>query len=287
MNIVLDTNIIIRYPEILGISMKGITFFIPQDVLTKLRQRKASASLSQLVEKRQNTRYNIQSNNQNPKEPVKTTIGKTLDFMDFQILQFAKFINENHQNTYFASDDKFLVLNAKNNGIKTLSLSDLKTKLSKSKKVNETISKEIDNLNLTNNRKLITGIVIGVIVTSLAFTAYLNLNLIVDTINTWGTILLIVVSAIALFIFREKQRLAYGIAEFLAGFIAVLLLFPDHFDYSQIDLNMNYGLKLFGSLYIMVRGQDNILKSISGTKIGAFIENKIGNKTDYNTVYSK
>ena len=81
---------------------------------------------------------------------------------------------------------------------------------------------------------LIVGIAIGIIITILAFLIYNNLGKIIATINIWGTISTIFILGILLFIFREKQRLSYGIFEFLIGAISIIILFnSNEFDFSK------------------------------------------------------
>ena len=49
-NIILDTNIILRYPKILGLNLTDITFLIPLDVIDELSARsKLRATLSDKI----------------------------------------------------------------------------------------------------------------------------------------------------------------------------------------------------------------------------------------------
>lgn len=282
MNYILDTNIIIRYPEILGKSFDGVKFYISEGVLEELNIANAQA-LRGVIENNDNPNFILQGKEDISRMGIQTRPGQTLRIPDFQILNYAKYITELEGNsTYLVTDDRTMRINSDENGVNSISLKELKERLPKASEVATTAKEEVNEIKSSNNKRLLIGFILGVIVTLVGFFAYLKIELIVATINVWGTILLIIFSGIALFIFREKQRLAYGIAEFLAGLFAVILLFPSDFEYSTIDFNLNFGLKIFASLYIMVRGQDNIIKSISGTKLGGIIESKLGKKTAYN-----
>ncbi len=284
MNYILDTNIIIRYPELLGKSFDGVKFYISERVLEELNIANAQA-LRNVIENRDNSNFILQGKEEISRMGIQTRPGQTLRIPDFQILNYAKYITELKGNsTYLVTDDRTMRINANENGVNSISLKELKERLPEESEESNTAKKKVDEIKSSNNKRLILGFISGVVVTLIGFFAYSQIELIVETINIWGTILLIFISGIALFIFREKQRLAYGIAELLAGLLAVILLFPSDFEYSTIDFNLNFGLKIFASLYIMVRGQDNIIKSISGTKLGGMIENKLGRKTAYNNV---
>lgn len=284
MNYILDTNIIIRYPEILGKTFDGVKFYISEGVLEELNLVNAQA-LRSVIENTDNKNFILQGKKEISRLGIQTKPGQTLRIPDFQILNYAKYITDLEGNSsYLVTDDRIMRVNAEDNGIQSISLKELKEKLPNESQLISSAKHEVDEIKSSNNKRLILGFIFGVVVTLIGFFTYSKIELIVNTINVWGTILLIIVSGIALFIFREKQRLAYGIAELFAGLLAVILLFPSNFEYSTIHFNLNFGLKILGSLYIMVRGQDNILKSISGTKLGGIIESKLGRKTAYNNL---
>lgn len=122
---------------------------------------------------------------------------------------------------------------------------------------------------------LVSRIFFGIIATLIGVSIYANVEMIFHTINVWGTIILMIFLGVALFIFREKQRLSYGVFEFLSGIAVIIFVF-----YPDFTLPKNYSadifIKIIGGLYVMVRGQDNILKSLQGKKLGAWIKRKTG-----------
>lgn len=65
--------------------------------------------------------------------------------------------------------------------------------------------------------------------------------------------------------------------EFLVGVVAIIALFsPNEFDFKAINFNLDFNIKLVGGLYIMVRGQDNIVKSQKDKKFGLWLKDKYG-----------
>lgn len=128
----------------------------------------------------------------------------------------------------------------------------------------------------TVNRSFLKGIIIGILVTLVIFTFALNFQKISQTINVWGTIVLAILIGISLFAFREKQRLSYGVFEFLTGIGTIIFIFYPDFDYSKLDYTFDFYAKMLGGLYIMVRGQDNIVKSLAGKKWGLWLKEKTG-----------
>lgn len=121
---------------------------------------------------------------------------------------------------------------------------------------------------------LVVGIMIGALCMLLAVFVYFNLQHILDTINVWGTIVLVLFTGILLFVFREKEKFSYGVFEFLVGVFTIILLFNnDHFDFEKIKFTLDFNIRLLAGLYIMVRGQDNIVKSLKDKKIGLKLKN--------------
>lgn len=139
------------------------------------------------------------------------------------------------------------------------------------------LNSKIATFEKKNLRYYITGIFTGILASVFASVIFANLQLIFSTINVWGTIILILLAGVGLFIYREKQKLSYGIFEVAVGIIAIISLFvPVDFNYKELTFDLNFNLKLIGGLYIMVRGQDNVLKSIKNKKLGLWIKDKIG-----------
>ncbi len=65
--------------------------------------------------------------------------------------------------------------------------------------------------------------------------------------------------------------------EFIIGVLAIIVIFSsNNFDFSKVTFNLDFNIKLLGGLYIMVRGQDNIVRAIKDTKYGLYLKDKFG-----------
>lgn len=143
--------------------------------------------------------------------------------------------------------------------------------------LNSTIKYEIQNYEQKQYKNFAVKLIVGTLVAGVGQKIYDNLHIIISTINIWGTVILTIVIGLLLFIFREKQRLSYGVFELAVGVIAIIVLFkPLGFNYTNIEFNLDLNIKLLGGLYIMVRGLDNIVKAVKNTKIGLILKTSFG-----------
>lgn len=76
--------------------------------------------------------------------------------------------------------------------------------------------------------------------------------------------------AFALFALRARWRFAYGLFEFLFGLYIGFRAFSP--DFSLSALNEVRSVQALGSLYVMVRGLDNVQKAAKTTIVGPWLE---------------
>lgn len=285
--IILDTNILLRQPRVLGLEIPDTEFLIPSAVIEELNVRSQNRGANfdrriDLIEKANNqgtiSIVNIDAQTVTQYlELFKTT---KLSGTDISIVAIALNLRNNGENVYIATQDKNIWKVAHDNNIGILSAvdaNDLFSKFIAPKTESDTIQKEIISYENKERFNFLTGILIGVVATLIATLIYKNIDKILSTINVWGTITVIILAGIGLFIFREKNKLSYGVFEFLVGIIAIIALFtPNDFDFTTIIFNMDFNIKFVGGLYIMVRGQDNIVKSQKDKKIGLWLKDKFG-----------
>lgn len=322
--IVLDTNIIISYPKLLGIEIHNTHFLVPIDVIFELNNRANTRGKSYddrvvlIEESAEQGKISIINTNQ----PGFITYNEMLSYekltqSDVNIISTALVYKQKYGITKLATLDTEIKTVALLNNIEVLTNNDIENIIKKFENPSSNLqSKEKINKGLTfainvllsstplfgdylkiekielpsiqwkikffeqkEKVNLIAGIIIGIGATFVAFSIYNNLETITSTVNVWGTIIITVISGISLFVFREKQKLSYGILEFLIGIISIILILsPDHFNFTAMNLNTDLGVKLLGGLYIMVRGQDNIVKSLKDTKTGVWLKKHgIGN----------
>jgi len=313
MNIILDTNIIIAYPKLLGLKMDNVSFVVPIDVISELNEKAAMRGKSydervELIEKGQYEGTITVINTDLPgfHKYINATSSIKLSRTDSAVLATAMyFIDKKGEQTSIATFDNYITDFAEGYGIEVLShqqiddlIKNFDTPDDKSDgtiflnilweitqqtingffpfrqlfKILEeatSIQGKIVLFERKETANLFAGILIGIISTILVAVLYFNISTVIASINVWGTIIVTLVLGVILFILREKQRLAYGIFEFSIGVLSIIILFyGSHFDYSEINFSMDFNLKIAAGLYIMVRGQDNMVKAIKDSKLG-------------------
>lgn len=281
--LILDTNIILRFPKILTLGESEYNVIIPTDVLRELNvkfthnNQTLNNSLLKLVDKAisQNT-VTVTDLPNNSIKQRKIRENFRLSKTDANILLYGLMQKDAGFNTIIATEDIEIIKAAQENNIRIFGIKDVvKILENKENQKNDAVLNDANEYSNNQNKNLIAGFLLGVSLTLLLGLSYMNLDKIISTINVWGTIVLAIMLGLGLFWFRENRRLAYGVAEFFAGVVTIIILFAPNFDYSQIDFSVNFGLKIFGALYIMVRGQDNIVRSINGTQLGLWLKEKI------------
>ncbi|WP_336965041.1 PIN domain-containing protein [Chryseobacterium contaminans] len=286
-NIIIDTNIILRYPQILGLRIPNINFIVPLVVISELNIRAEKRGVSydprvDLIEKaiKEGTISIINSDGPILAKYNRILHNNRLSSVDISILASAIEIKNKDQEVKIATLDKVIIDVAQQYNIEVLSRNEILKFLSEFKD-EELKTESIENLILNyenkENKIFIKGLFIGIATCLVAVFLYKNIESVISTINIWGTIIIIILFGICLFIFREKQRLSYGFFEFFVGIGAIIILFkPNNFNYQELQFTFDFSLKLMGGLYIMVRGQDNIVKAIKDTKIGIILKDKFG-----------
>jgi len=288
--IILATNIILRQPKVLGLQIPETEILVPVDVIEELNLRATQRGAPfdrriDLIEKAslQGTISII-----NPDAPTyrqyKDLIStRKLSGTDIAIVAIALSLTNKGQQVKIATLDREIWKIASENGIEILSDVEIENLLTNfqptttTTTTTTTIQSEIISYENKEKRNFFKGIITGGITTLIATIIYLNIDKVIATINIWGTIIAIIFAGVVLFIFREKSRLSYGVFEFLVGVVAILMLFkPTNFDFSTLNFNLDFNIRLLGGLYIMVRGQDNIVRGIKDTKIGLYLKDKFG-----------
>lgn len=279
--LILDTNIIIRFPQVLGLTIEDMELIVPSIVLDELSHVATKNNNVADLLKFAVLDGNIQvvDSKIDFSELYDKINNPRLSVGDKTILAIALESIKKGHTVKIASQDKVIQEVAAQNNIEFLNWTSIANllKSQKGKTSEKPLNDKISKFERKSIRTYIVGVLTGVLSSVIASLIYKNLQLIVDTINVWGTILLVLIIGVGLFIYREKQRLSYGIFEIAVGIIAIITLFsPSGFSYSDITFDMNFNLKLLGGLYIMVRGQDNVVKAIKNKKIGLWLKDKIG-----------
>jgi rRNA maturation endonuclease Nob1 len=121
-----------------------------------------------------------------------------------------------------------------------------------------------NSLSSSQRRFALRSVLLGLASSIAGNLVFANLNRLIATVSVWGTLGALPVLGVALFWYRQRYRLAYGIFEFVVGVMMAYYPFFPNFSYSA--LSMVQGIQILGGLYVMVRGLDNVGKGIEGTR---------------------
>lgn len=281
MILILDTNIILRYPKLLGLNIPKTKLVITSEVLEELNENSQIAKIEDSFFELLNTA--IKSGNISIFDSESETIihdpnfSSTYGKVDNSLFIAAFFYKHTSKDKVkIASLDREVQKIAKDNSFEIYNIHEIRDLISQNSK-NQPLLQKIIKFEKNQTLQIWLSIISSSVATLIATKSYENISSIIATINVWGTIILILFFGILLFVLREKQRLGYGLFEFLIGAVGIILLFePTKFNYDNMVFDMDFGIKLLGGLYIMVRGQDNIVKSLKNKKLGIMLKEKYG-----------
>jgi len=120
----------------------------------------------------------------------------------------------------------------------------------------------------TQRRYLSVGLAIAVVATGIAITVVRNHQLIFHTAPDWIVPIALLLAGLLFFWWRERDRLSYGLFEVMIGLLISsqsIVMLP-----SPYELSTAKSIQLVGGLYVMVRGLDNIDRSVEDTRLGGW-----------------
>lgn len=275
---ILDTNILVQYPEVLTKANKQLKLLIPQAVLDEIsygatRIMGRWGELKALVEIAISQGQGVELIKASADIPLDlhTTekIFQKLSNTDLNVARTAIELSNRLGGstvTVVTSDrilNKFLQLK-KINSIGAQQFFDLTT----NQKTNIELEKSVTNLVSSQWNFIISSFFAGILVSMLGAIAFSYRSELLSTLPIWGTIIFLPLLGIMFYWYRERYRLRYGVSELFFGIFACYYPFFPDFDYSKF--NITHTIQIVGGLYVIVRGLDNIGKAIDGTKIGEY-----------------
>ncbi len=270
---ILDTNIVIRDPEILARWSPNYKIVVPKFLFAELDRVSsklggAVGRLWQILEQAEYKDFIIVDNSEVTvsEEAFRLNTEQKLSYVDLQLFEIAKQYKSQKKDVVLVSNDRALRIYSERQGLKTFDLfqflnytNSFKTTALDELKKNETILQY-------QNRRFIYGLLSGIVITILTILVKNNFQRIYETLNVWGTLFLLFASGIIFFLFRTNYRMFYGTLEFLFGFYVATRVFTEkHFDYASIGLVEV--IQIVGGIYVMVRGLSNIDDGIKGTRL--------------------
>lgn len=264
-SIILDTNILIQWPGIAARRKNGVQFVITSSSLLELTEfmmiRAEGKSLLDILN--ESIEAGITIIRPNPARPIEKR-NIPLSQVDFDIATAALEIVKQGGEAAIASEDNHLLQYARRLGVKTFTLKDLKNELEQEAETNEKIDKKASIVVAAQTRSIVVGLVSGIFISLAVAFIWVNFPFIIKTIQIWGLIVCLVIMSVVLFWFRGHNRFAYGIAEVLVGLVTGVLIF--HPDYDLAKITGKSFFQILAALYVMVRGLDNVGKSLCGTR---------------------
>mgnify|MGYP000535353978 CR=1 FL=1 len=262
MHLILDTEILIQHPHLLSLGGKKVKFILPQVVVEELREVRFGKDFVELIEAAAQTkRLEILP------RPVPQKLTHTVSRMnpgDESVIQTALHYLKTKKDAILVTEDNKLKSVAEKYGILTADgahmLKRLESSAAEGVSLTATVRRAADAIARQTRRYFLQGLVIGVVTSSIVILTWQFREEIVRLIPRYGMLPIALVVGVALFIFRSRQRLGYGLVEVAIGIFATY--------YSQkADLsNPDSIVRVLAGLYIVVRGLDSIGKGIEGTR---------------------
>lgn len=270
MRYLLDTSAILRSPEVLA-RAKTHELLIPAAVVDELLERarpEPRSMLSSLLSQAMEAGASVVKGPGDAARVV-TPADRTsynLDRSDIEIAATAAMLNEQREGggiTVITLDKKFAAF-LERNGIAWIAPSDFLALDPGQKSDQKTLASASS---VTRSQRFYIGLSwLGGLGTALVGNiAYDNAQNLLTTAPVWGTLIGILIVGCALYWYRQRFRLAYGVAEFAVGFMTSAYVFYPTFDYAGIQVV--HEIQLLGGLYVMVRGLDNIAKGVENTRL--------------------
>jgi hypothetical protein len=161
------------------------------------------------------------------------------------------------------SDSNSLAHFLRSNGISTLHATEVLRR--NAGLVNAELLAQLVNFSREMLAKAVLSMVGGGVISGVLGVLFTHRERIFSTFPLWGTILILPITGIAFYWFRERYRLSYGAAETGVGLLTMYSAVFVGFDFSSVDYG--HPVQILGGLYVMVRGLDNIAKGLQGTRL--------------------
>lgn len=281
--IVLDTNIILKYPKLIVPNIPD-TLPIISYVVTKELSSNTRFNNEQLLRVMKHaSNFNlieIMGLPEDWKGPEDRFYEVSrLSANDRAIVELAIYLKQRFPNdsVKIATLDKEMVRQAHKFGVEELSEDEIKQLLSEPKKQESaqqaSLELEIKKYSFNINRSIIFSFITGTVV-AIPLVKFFNpiKSFLITNFNEWASALIVLILGFLFFYWRERKRLSYGVFEFVVGFVVAILPISVSKSNEMILSNIDQNFKILGGLYIMVRGQDNIVKAVKGTKFGIFLQ---------------
>ncbi len=271
-NIVLDTHVIVKDPNILARKLDDVRLIVPVSVLQQIDRYRdeAKANLSSLL-RRAAAEKSVKitgTSDRTTVSPDEQGIGET----DASILALAVELKHGNDvttanpDTFLATDDSVLRRVAENHGVRVLSSDELEKALQGTTAASDDLVVAARQVKAKQSRHLLISGACALVSIGLVQLLISNIRTLLPWIMSVGGFCVIVLLGIVIFWCRSRSRLGYGLVECVFGILAV---YDGATNFNPSDHQMIGLMKMIAGLYVMVRGLDNIGKGLKGTKYGS------------------
>jgi len=267
---IFDTNILIRDPEIIEKWSPNYKIIIPEFIFPELKRVSSRfGTSSDLIETILNAKNKSFIKIDNSDITVdKTTSEKNYDnklsYVDLKLFELAKKYKKEGRNVVLVTNDRPLKTFAEKNNIESDNIFQFFSKVRGYKTTSIDELNKNENIKSYQTRKFMYGLVSGIMLTVILYIIKVNFQSVYDSLNIWGTLILLFLTGIIFFIFRTNFKLIYGLIEILFGFyITARVFYEENFQYDNIGIVEI--IQIIGGIYVMVRGFSNVDDGIKGT----------------------
>ena len=282
--VVLDTNIILSFPQILSMRLTDVRLVIPFEIQQEI-MRVGSFGPGSRTDLLSGLYHAAVEEGIVDIKPPADLVEVMFEVMrehrmsdgDVGVLATTLDLKKEGKDVRIATEDIPLRRVAEKKNIAVLRLEDIKAMAIAGTTVAR-LDVQARTVSRAQTRGLIIGFCVGALVSGLVFLVWHFFRDLARTVPVWGTLIGIALAGAALFWCRGRLRFAYGIAETVVGFAIAAKVFWPSFDYAGLDA-WSF-LQILGGVYVMVRGQDNIGRSLKGTRFHASWIKYSGDRTN-------
>ena len=261
--LIIDTNILIKDPGIISRWNSNFELLIPDIVLNELRKvssrLKGFGNIGHLIDEAISRGFIkiVQIDISKYQPDYSALKEQRLSDVDYWLTQFAKEFLNDKKDTYLVTEDRRLLIYAKNEGLNAINLFGLQNMMLGIKLISYNDLGKTKTIQQFQFKHLLLSFVFGIILTIASYIIVKNYDKILESSPIWLSIIVILLIAIILFWFRSNFRIAYAMIEFAFGYYATFTAIdPINFNISNF-LNVSALIPLIGGCYVMVRGLDN------------------------------
>lgn len=264
-HIYLDTSVIVRNPDILGLGTKKQPLLIHTSVYIEIEfvenRGSIKRGLIKLINEAQKS--GILKITGPALAPIREPGVRKFQNADNYLYSELGNLHEKGISCILVTEDRGLEAYVKSLGVEVQSGSEFIEKNTKNQNLDIAFSELVTTYRNQRRKTFLIGLVFGILSAVTVISIALNFSKILELLKSIFPILSVLLApilAFAMFLFRHYARIMYGIVEIIIGILFVIAcIYPEKEPSSNITTTV---LTYAAAIYVMVRGLDNIDKKI-------------------------